>query len=106
MDIACYEHKPKNMESTKITGNYKKMNRNRRNVMIKKYKVEINDIYINKEKNILQNTEINNKENSHTNKIRNMIKSNKEKINIQNITQNNNKNTAFYGDEKYIKKPI
>ena len=106
MDIADYEHKAKNIEPTKITGNYKKINRNRRNMMIKKYKVEINDIYINKEKNNFTNVEINNNDNSHTNKIRNMIKSNKEKINIQNITQNNNKNTTFYCDEKYIKKPI
>ena len=75
-------------------------------MIIKKYKVKINDIYINKEKNNFTNAEISNKENSHTNKIRNMIRSNKEKINIQNITQNNNKNTTFYGDEKNIKNPI
>ena len=89
--------KIKCIEPSKFWGNQKKMNKTKRNMMIRKYKIDINDNFTTKEKNNNTEININNNENPHLNKIKNLIKKNKEK-------NNNNKNITF--DEKIMKKSL
>ena len=93
------DNKIKCIEPSKFTGNHKKVNRTKKNIMIRKYnKIEINDEnFTNEEKINYTNVETNNNENGFTNKMR-LLNQKEKKI---------NKNITFcYNDDKMLKKTV
>jgi serine/threonine protein kinase len=96
IDNTYNDIKIKYIEPSKFAGNNKRINKTKRNMMIRKYKIDINDHFTTKDKNNNTEINININENAHLNKIKNLIKNNKEK--------NNSKNITF--DEKILKKTV
>ena len=93
------DNKIKCIEASKFTGNHKKVNKTKKNIMIRKYnKIEINDEnFTNEEKINYTNVETNNNENGFTNKMR-LLNQKEKKI---------NKNITFcYNDDKMLKKTV